>query len=88
MSKQPWQMTRDEWLAQGTIYETKVPAGFVHSADPTDGSKPIKARTDHLHRFHINRALRAGKPVPQDVYESYNAGELDTPPMGLYSRNV
>lgn len=59
--KQPWEMTRDEYLAHDRVVGYWGP-GMDELADQ------IRL---HDHRVHVKRALAAGTPVPPEVLANY-----------------
>ncbi len=74
--KEPWKMTREEWMKHGKEYsaegkDTKGNAGIQFSARPFYGSTEKKPRSDNLHKFHINHAIDKGYDVPDEVLADY-----------------
>jgi len=65
---EPWQMTRREWLKHQQAEFDKA------------GRKVTKEDIEEVPRFHlesIRKALEAGKPVPDEVLESFLGWEAD-----------
>lgn len=72
--KEPWEMTRSEWLRQPGVQEAmenerrKTSKGLVESGKVT-------ADFMRTHRLKVERAFAEGKPVPERVLSEYRLGE-------------
>ena len=71
VKKEPWQMTRDEYLRDGIEYVAKEKNGEKVSYFPTEGAVERKARTDHGHKYHIKQAIADGKFIPPEALKDY-----------------
>ena len=61
-AKEPWQMTKEEWLDR--------PAGSVDVVRGVGGAERLRI-IEARHKVAVERALAAGKPVPAEVLADY-----------------
>lgn len=67
VEKQPWEMTRDEYLQQELDQTGKTANQNIDSRTPVT----IRENSNSVHYKKVYRAIKEGKPVPQEVLNDY-----------------
>lgn len=72
--KEPWQMTRSEWLRQPGVQDAMEDARRRTSKGLVEAGK-VTTDFMRIHRLKVERAFAEGKPVPGRVLSEYGIGK-------------
>ena len=70
-AKEPWEMTRDEYVADTKANNRSYKASQKARERNIEYQKNADKYIDSLHRNHVIRAIEQGKPVPPEVLSEY-----------------
>ena len=87
-TKEPWEMTKQEYLAmreQGLVgSKAQSPELYYGNLRPDDSRRVWKGTMSKYHLEHIEQALKEGKPVPPEVLKDYpELGKKEVPKAGM-----